>query len=314
MKKTLEDSPGIYYFKRDDVFLYAGYTNRLQKRLKHFFRAKEDDPKLAWLKDDDEVQVIPCATGFEALVKYKTLLKEYSFLHQESYHPADSDVYLAFDLFLEPLIKVTDDTVEEKIYLGPFKSRFYLYDMLDVLSKYKIIPPCHRRDENEAFCQNCSCYCTRDIDGWQEIILKKLLNPNYLLERRLMRKKGKFMQELEFEKATKLQKEIDLISRFRETLSKIIAMKHLNGLELYAGAKVENGLLCLQGEKVFTDYRAEEYLAFGKREFPEVEILYKHLQKICPDVLEEALKTGVASFISVFTNLLILHRQKFIDS
>jgi len=290
----------FFCFRRQGQVLCSGYTPNLALRLAKLVRKAESDPNCAELAQAaDILEWESHPEALPALLHYKTFSQQ----HPESLHqacqPCSDYVYLALDAWRFPFVCTQDFTADDWIYAGPWRSRFFLADVMDSVSRLLKLPYC----ESGAFpCEKlelglCKGYClalsegdrdpdTPSLDKLDQLLREAYLHPDNGLLDMVAAERQRYFDALEFEKAELLQAEEDKLREYRDWLNFLYVTKslHLETPEL----RVERGLLSwcrFQGhEHNFANpprqFRDNERLALNLQDVDEARILYEYQLKI----------------------------------
>jgi len=221
-------------------------------------------------------------------------------LYQYQIHPWAEYVYLALNSHRYPFISIQEHTNDDWLYLGPFRNRFFLVDILDTLSRILKLPACETGEYPcEKWEQNlCRGWCLAlgdnsennpeyPLDKLESLLKETFLVPENGILELVQKEKDKYFNDLEFEKASLLDDEIELLNKYRNWLKFLIAAKHLNynSKEL----DIQKGRLtfcCFQGREYHfpidnTEFRINETLALNLDSVDESKIIYDflHLHK-----------------------------------
>lgn len=296
-----EISSGWCFFalKKGAETLYCGFSANLPYRLKLIRQKGEDDKLYAELyAEADTLKYQFHHSAISALVQYKTSIQHTAPTYQQRVHIWDSYVYMGIDPLHFPFVTLDSHTNGEWFYLGPFRSRFFLADVMESVSRILKIPycetdtyPCDKLERNL-----CKGYCLSLDDnplGNPEASLAKLdillkeayLHPNNGIIDMIQKERDRYFDDLEFEKADLLDDELDLLKRYRDWLSFFYVAKELS-FEM-PDLKVDNGQItwCVfEGKeyhfpKDLTQYRPNEVLALNLDRVDEARIIYEYYIK-----------------------------------
>ena len=275
--------------------------------------AKEDAGIDELLKSSSSLDVQKLSSALEALVALKAGTHDLRPRLQSSYRPWQHYVYLAIDAYRFPFLKITPDTNEDWLYLGPFRDRFFLTDVLDSVCRILRLPrcetgdwPCDKLEKGfcGGYCRSLDSHLVDDHvsgEGFEAVeldepagdsgySLKKLerllkesfLHPDNGILGMLRHEREKYFSDLEFVKADLLDEEIALQEKYRDWLIFLYAARQLNWQE--EGLVVERGRIrrCrYQGKDYLfapdsTLYRDNESLALNLDSLDEARILYEY--------------------------------------
>ncbi|MCF7857785.1 MAG: hypothetical protein K9N07_00470 [Candidatus Cloacimonetes bacterium] len=318
-KMKIPSAKGLFIFAEADKTLYIQITNNLEKSIRQLFQAMKADKNVFQLiSQTDKISYELYNSLFEALIHKKMLENTDHPEFNEQIKSYESYVYLGIDLQKPPYFKVVENTQQNDFYLGPFKHRFFVFDLLDAMAglfKFPLCPdkkpyPCKRYKNNL-----CDGWCIKNkLTTYQKVILSYIFREIELLVHAKAEQK-KYYDDLYFNKAEKLKNLIRIVEKYDAYLKFLFITKNLN-LEFQDENhqyKVSKGRI----ESVFykkkeydfsyvsIDYRENELLAFNKDELSERRIIYNHLikknDKIILDKIDKIFKKSQLKVRSVLT-------------
>ncbi|MEN6445743.1 MAG: hypothetical protein ABFC98_06830 [Candidatus Cloacimonas sp.] len=279
--------------------LYAGYSANLKAKIDFFSnKAKEGGIHQEMWNAAKTLQWISYPEAISALIHYKCHLAKNLPLYQYQIRPWAEYVYLALDSHRYPFITIQDNTNEDWLYLGPFRSRFFLIDVLDIFARMLKLPacetgefPCEKKEINlcQGWCMalegNTEKNTEYNLDKLESLFKEIFLVPENGILELIQQERNNYFNELEFEKASLLDEEIDLLNKYRKWLQFLIAAKHLeyDSEEL----KIQQGKItfCRMEGKSYnfpvdnTEFRINETLALNLDSVDESKIIYDFLRK-----------------------------------
>jgi len=307
-KQDIPAETGIFILSNKKTDLYINFTSDLNQSINHLFKiAKDDKIVFQLISQCTNITYEEHENLFEAL-SHKKILENYTHTKFNTLiKPYEKYVYLGIDLQNPPYLKVVEDTQQERFYIGPFKNRFFLFDLKDAMADLFKFPICP--DEKPYSCirykeDKCSGWCIKDkVETYQKAILPFIFSDQTLLKP-LKEKHTKLFDDLQFEKADKLNAKLKLIEDYYEMIKFFTITKNLN-LKLCDKKRdiiISNGILTetIDEDKkekfpiIKVEFRDNEYLAFNKDQLAERWIIYKYLtckkDKIILDRLDEIYK------------------------
>ncbi|HCM14554.1 MAG TPA: hypothetical protein DHW79_01160 [Candidatus Cloacimonas sp.] len=183
-------------------------------------------------------------------------------------------------------------------YLGPFRSRFMLVDLIDSLSRILKLPycetgvyPCDKFDRG--VCRGwCLALATsqeskheHDLEKLDALLKEAYLHPNNGIYEMVQKQREAYFEELEFAKADLLDDELRLLQSYREWLNFLYVAKNLQySSKLY---EIESGQLKsarINGKNhhFVIDkpmYRENESLALPLAGMDEMKIIYDYIRE-----------------------------------
>ena len=307
-EQKIPSGTGIFTLSDTDNILYINKTSNLNKGIRQLFNVAKDDKNIFQLLSQTvEIGFKEHTSLFAALVHQKEL--------ESIFHPEFNSmiksykqyVYLGISFDEPPFIKVVEDTQEHRFYIGPFKDRFFLFDLLDTMAELFQFPLCP--DEKPYPCSRykndkCPGWCIKEKhETYSKAILPYIIpNENFLSSKH--KEYNKYFDDLQFEKADKMKNKIIMIEKYFEYLKFINVTKNLN-LEFNENGRdfiikdgrlneiIENGKK-VEFPLVTVEFRDNEVLAFNKDQLAERWIIYKYLinknDKIILDRIKEFYK------------------------
>jgi len=308
LKKKIPSGTGIFTLSDDNKILYINKTSNLDKSIRQLFEVAKDDKNIFQLVSQTaEIAFEEHISLFAALVHQKKLENSVYPEFNSIIKPFEQYVYIAINFNEPPYIKVAEDTQQNRFYIGPFKDRFFLFDLLDVMAEmfqYPLCPdekpyPCERYKNDK-----CLGWCIKEKnETYKNAILPYIISPKELLSFKQNEYENLF-NDLQFEKAEKLKTKIQLIKKYFEYLKFCKITKSLN-LEFNKNNisyTINDGRLSGLVENshkedfplISVEYRENELLSFNKDQLAERWIVYNYLvnseDKIILDSLNEFYK------------------------
>ena len=318
-EQKIPTGTGVFILSGTKNILYINKTSNLDKSIRQLFKvAKDDKIVFQLLSQTVEISFEEHTSLFAALVHQKELESTSYPEFNSMIKPYEQYVYLGINLEEPPYIKVVEDTQQNRFYVGPFKDRFFLYDLLDAMAELFQFPLCP--DEKPYPCsryKNKRCYgwCIKEKhETYSKAILPYIIpNENFLSSKQ--KEYNKYFDDLKFEKADKIKNKIQLINKYFEYLKFIVIIKNLNlkfnenGRDFLIKDGRLNGIV-ENGKKVefpliTVEFRDNEVLAFNKDQLAERWIIYNYLinknDKIILDRINEFYKKSLLKIRSDLT-------------
>ncbi len=294
----LSESPELpggwvfFCFRQAGEPLWCGITPNLAVRLNFIRKKAEIDTRfaeIAALADTLELETQP--RSVDALIRLKLFLSQNNLPHQQMMQPSRDYAYLALDAHRFPFVTQKDDTNDSWTYAGPWRGRFFLYEIMDSLSRILKLPYC---ETNTYPCQKlddgiCNGWCLA-LENGDEATLYKLhnllreayLHPQNGILEMVAVERVKYFNDLDFAKADLLDEEIERLESYRDWLNFLYVTKSLSWED--EGFGVENGVLrwCeVNGIRhdfhpKETQYRENETLAINLTDIDERRLLYEY--------------------------------------
>ena len=291
---SLSKGWGFFAFTRGEESLFASYSSIPLKRV--LFLAKLSESERDWaelFEQADTIYYTENTSEIEALRQYKSYLQTHNPSLQSQLFPPRDYVYLALNAAVFPFVKITEHTTEDWLYLGPFRSRFFLADFIDSLSRILKTPycetgtfPCDKfdRDLCRGWCLNLSVEeeseQARDLAKLEKLLFESYLTPSDTVLKLLKKQFDQYNRNLEFEKAELFKESIELHERYRNWLNFLIASKSLS-FELPDYRVVAGQLAAARINDSWQEFhtlphehRPNEILAMDKALVDEAKVIY----------------------------------------
>ncbi len=307
-KQKIPSGTGIFTLADSKSMLYVNKTSNLEKSIRQLFKIAKDDKNIFQLVSQTyEIAYEEHTSLFSALVHQKKLESTSHTEFNSMIKPYEKYVYLGINFDEPPYIKVVEDTQQNLFYIGSFKDRFYLFDLLDAMAELFQFPlcpdekpyPCTRYKNNK-----CPGWCIKEKgETYSKAILPYIIPAQDLLSSK-QKNYDEYFDDLQFEKAEKLKNKIQVVEKYFEYLKFINVTKNLNlkfnedGRDFIIKDGRLNGIIEIEKKDEFPlvtlEFRDNEVLAFNKDQLAERWIIYKHLininDKIILDRLNEFYK------------------------
>ncbi|MDO9577625.1 MAG: hypothetical protein Q7J16_07040 [Candidatus Cloacimonadales bacterium] len=309
----IPEKTGYYFLAEAEKILFTGKTSNLQKSIQKILTSGLENKNIFQLVSlTQKISYQETNSLFAALLEEKKILQKHNPEFNQSIRLYDSYVYLAVDFYHVPFLKISENTLEDLYYLGPFRSRFFLYDFIDAMAVLFQFPSCEQRpaaDGNEKFpCRKlkegkCSGWCLQDKPEIVEMLFGTYFQDNRKLIKKTKSRQKKLMDSLEFLKLETLNEQIELIEKYYDFLQFFHVTKKLETTLSYENKKVKiAGGLLSEIEKsgkiwdfnnFLPEYRRNEFLAHDKSQFMERLIIYRQLKKNKLDAIEDIYKKSI---------------------
>ncbi len=290
--QKLPEIRATYYLTDGKSVIFAGLTSNLFARINKFREQRKDDDKVNEMleKAEDLVYEIQL-TDMDSLIWYKTLIKSFTPYYNDYINIWENYSYLAIDWEKAPYLSIKENTQSNHLYLGPFRSRFFISDLLSVMNKYIKLPICPDKPE---ICEmkettRCISTCTRgDLKELKTLLHNYYLSTNNDLADKLGQKYNDYHNDLLFIKAEEIKIEAKILLKYYKNLNFLNKTKGLTQtLEIDNRVYfIEDGLLAeVSGKESinFRDlnrkipYRENEVLAVNKNQLDERWIVFNFL-------------------------------------
>lgn len=291
--QKLPEAKATFYFTDGKSVIFAGLSSDLYARINSLLAQKAEDDKIRelWDRAEDLVYDIRL-TDMDSLVWYKSLIKSFTPYFNDYINIWNNYTYLAIDLNNAPYLSVKENTQSDLSYLGPFRSRFFITDVIAVFNRYLKLPMC---GDNPAHCEiinseYCISTCTnQDLNKLKVMIQNYYLSPVNDLADILINKYQEYYNNLEFLKAEGVKVETKIILKYYKFLNFLSKTKDLHKTFIVDNRvySVEDGLLAEVSGKDSLDfrdmnrkipYRDNELLAVNKNQVDERWIVFNFME------------------------------------
>ena len=299
----LKELPAGWVFfalKAEDGYLYAGISNRLQARISSFLQKADDDSLFdAMISESSHLEYLVVPDSFTALVHLKCFTQAHAPRYQYRITPYSDYVYLALDAQSFPFVSLQNHTNDDMQYIGPFRSRFMLADVVDSVSRILKLPycetgtyPCEKFDRDI-----CRGWClalapaaesedVQDLAKLDTLLKEAFVHPNNGILELIQKQRDEYFNDLEFTKADLLDDEIRLLTKYRDWLNFLYVAKDLGyeseELSIQHGQIVR---VIYEGREFHfpcdnPEYRDDELLACPLAAVDEMNIVYNFIREI----------------------------------
>ncbi|MBN2461249.1 MAG: hypothetical protein JXB60_06540 [Candidatus Cloacimonetes bacterium] len=237
----------------------------------------------------EKVKFIATGNLFRALLLEKQILLDVTPEFNSLVRFYNDYVYLNIEFTAPPFFGISDDTAGNKQYLGPFRNRFFLHDFLATMAdlwRYPLCPdgnyPCSRYKS-----KTCRGFCLENRKDFFHIVEYSYLQENKELLQKLHNQRRRLFDDLQFDRAELLQKQIEVIERYYRMIFFLHIAKNLD-ME-YSDSEGEYSIhrgiitwISVGGKDMefpcpAPSYRDNEYLAIDKSCLDEMWIVFEYL-------------------------------------
>lgn len=289
----LPDNCGYFYFKNGDKTLFVKKTANINRFVRYYLDKANTDPVIQEMASKvtdifwDETPLL-----LSAYIQEQIIIAEQRPEYQSQIKPYEDYAYLAIDWNKVPYVKVTEDTAGDAFYIGPFRDRFFISDLIYTFADIGKLPAC---DSENYPCERltketCMAYCTRDFDHMLPRLLESYyVFPNETLLPTLHERYEFLMDELEFSEGDVIKAQIRIFEKYYENLlflyvtRKIDLILELDGFTL----TIKSGLLkhIQKDDKIWfansqedIEFRDNEFLAIDKQELDNRWIIWQFVR------------------------------------
>lgn len=286
----------FFCFRQNEEPLWCGITPNLELRLKRIRQYAEDESRRGEVSQlADTLQIEAQERGIDALIRQKVFLLQNNVPHQQLMQPGRDYAYLALDGYRFPFVSAKDDTNDDWTYIGPWRRRLFLTDVMDSLTRILRLPYCetdsHPCEKLESGI--CKGWCLALDEGASEgqkqdmvkldaLLREAFLHPQNGILEMVEKERESYFDELEFVKADLLDYEIERLKAYRDWLNFLYVTKSLAFEEADFGVK--DGLLSwcnYQGARFEfshkpVSYRENERFAINLNDTDEARLIYEY--------------------------------------
>jgi excinuclease UvrABC nuclease subunit len=299
---TIPDSVGVFLFSGDDDILFVKSTENLRRFIFFYALSERPDPSIAELRNQSKT--VSYRT-FDSLMT--SFINELVYIHEEKpvfnniIKPWHDYVYLGVNFDTPPFIKVCDDTLLDFYYIGPYRNKFALNDIMDTFSQLFGLPRCVSEDFpcDKLEDQLCHGYCTKQVkEALPELLNRLLMVPNKEAVQRLHESVENLKDDLAFTQADILSDQIFTIKKYYKNLMFSYTNQFITGKYIIDGFTIDikDGMICeIVSPKVHTHIyttdlsyrRANELLAYQKAEYDHRWIVFAYMYDFHPHLIEK---------------------------
>ncbi len=265
--EQIPEVTGSYVIRSNGKALYADFSANMRGSISYLLNVdreglseiRSSQNTVMWKKKSSLIEAMADAKDFIA--------KEPPELNQRL-RLSDDYVYLAVDFRNAPVFKLESFTTGNLFYVGPFRNRFELMDTLYTMSELLGTPVC---DEPVQPCsrlkkKKCLGWCLKKGDQ-KEMLIKHFLTPDFNWLSELKDQAERLMDDLEFEKADLITKQVRLLGSFYDNIRFLLCTKHIEGT-------VKLGDRDYRVEHDSMQYRDNELMAVDKTQYDERRAVY----------------------------------------
>ena len=290
--KHIPKSKGFFVLYNKEEALYVKSTENLNKFIALYTDKDSENESIVSISEQlERIEYLETNTLMEAFLEEQKIIDNFNPLFNKIIKPYYKYVYLGINYNNNPYFKVCDDTTEDYIYLGPFRSSFFINDVLDAFANLFKLPRC--QDAGKTGCDRlhenlCLGFCQNRLgEALPNLINYMLLMPNKEIIDKLNEEHEIMLENLNYPMAENLKAQIDLLIKYYKHVLFFHTSKYIEGTFELKNQKIEinNGVLSSYN-KLIDDYRKEnEALAYDKSEFDHRWIIFDFIFNTNPDYL-----------------------------
>ena len=216
--------PGSYQMKdKDGIIIYVGKAKDLNKRLNSYFNRTHTGKTAKMVSLIDDFQYIVAKSELEAFIIEINLIKEFKPKYNIMLMDDKSYPYIEYISKPYPKLKISRylsiRKKDKKMLFGPYPNAFAARKIVNLLNRLYPLKKCDGNKKDLCLYYHigeCLGYCKKDIDlnklkAMEDEILSFLRGNDEVLRNKLLSKIEIFSNNLNYEKALELKKELDYI-------------------------------------------------------------------------------------------------------
>ena len=216
--------PGSYQmYNKDNVIIYVGKAKDLKNRLTSYFVGKNTGKTALMVSEVDRFEYIVTNSELEAFILELNLIKKYDPRYNILLKDDKSYPYIEFVRSQYPELKVVRylniKKNKNKLLFGPFVNVYAARRIVNLINRLYPLKKCENMPKNVCLYYHigeCLGYCEKKIDKdklleMENDIIKFLKGNESIITNKLMEKITFYSNQLNFEMASELKKELDYI-------------------------------------------------------------------------------------------------------
>ena len=316
--KLVPNKPGSYQmYDKNDVVIYVGKAKNLKKRLSSYFRGKHYGKTAKMISNIAYFKYIVTNTELESFILEINLIKKYDPKYNILLKDDKSYPYIEYSRKPYPSLKVVRylkvKKHKDKLLFGPYVNAYAARRIVNLINRLYPLKKCEGMPKEVCLyyhIHECLGYCTKNvsldrIEPMEQEILSFLRGNEDVIKNKLKEKIEYYSENLNYELALELKKELDYMSIVLEKQKvelnpgenlDVINYAFINGFIAIEFLFVRNGKLVgnyTEIEPVTDDYldEIEYYIAlfYQKKEIPREIIIADELNE---DNLSKVIETN----------------------
>ena len=216
--------PGSYQMKNSDgVIIYVGKAKDLKKRLSSYFRGTHTGKTAKMISEIADFTYIVASSELEAFIIEINLIKKYDPKYNILLKDDKTYPYIEYIKNPYPKLKVSRYTnikkSENKKLFGPYPNAYAARKIVNLLNRLYPLKKCDSMPKEVCLYYHigqCLGYCTKNYDHskleeMEKEILSFLNGNENVLKNRLLKKIEECSENLNFEMALELKKDLDYV-------------------------------------------------------------------------------------------------------
>ena len=316
--KLVPNKPGSYQmYDKNDVVIYVGKAKNLKKRLSSYFRGKHYGKTAKMISNIAYFKYIVTNTELESFILEINLIKKYDPKYNILLKDDKSYPYIEYSRKPYPSLKVVRylkvKKHKDKLLFGPYVNAYAARRIVNLINRLYPLKKCEGMPKEVCLyyhIHECLGYCTKNVsldrvETMEQEILSFLRGNEDVIKNKLKEKIDYYSENLNYELALELKKELDYMSIVLEKQKvelnpgenlDVINYAFINGFIAIEFLFVRNGKLVgnyTEIEPVTDEYldEIEYYIAlfYQKKEIPREIIIADELNE---DNLSKVIETN----------------------
>lgn len=306
--KLVPNKPGSYQmYDKNDIVIYVGKAKNLKKRLSSYFRGKHYGKTAKMISNIAYFKYIVTNTELESFILEINLIKKYDPKYNILLKDDKSYPYIEYSRKPYPSLKVVRylkvKKHKDKLLFGPYVNAYAARRIVNLINRLYPLKKCEGLPKEVCLyyhIHECLGYCTKNvsldrIEAMEQEILSFLRGNEDVIKNKLKEKIEYYSENLNYELALELKKELDYMSIVLEKQKvelnpgenlDVINYAFINGFIAIEFLFVRNGKLVgnyTEIEPVTDEYldEIEYYIAlfYQKKEIPREIIIADDLNE-----------------------------------
>ncbi len=216
--------PGSYQmYNKDNIVIYVGKAKDLRNRLSSYFNGKTTGKTAIMVSEIDHFEYIVTNNELEAFILELNLIKKYDPRYNILLKDDKSYPYIEYTRTPYPSLKVVRylniKNHKNKTLFGPFVNAYAARRIVNLINRLYPLKKCDHMEKKVCLyyhINECLGYCVKDInkeelDLMEKDIIKFLKGDEEVITNKLMERINYYAEQLNFEEANELKKELDYI-------------------------------------------------------------------------------------------------------
>ncbi len=216
--------PGSYQmYNKDNIVIYVGKAKDLRNRLSSYFNGKTTGKTAIMVSEIDHFEYIVTNNELEAFILELNLIKKYDPRYNILLKDDKSYPYIEYTNKPYPSLKVVRylniKNHKNKTLFGPYVNAYAARRIVNLINRLYPLKKCDHMEKNVCLyyhIKECLGYCVKNIDKekldeMENDIIKFLKGNEEVITNKIMEKIRLYSEQLNYEEALELKKELDYI-------------------------------------------------------------------------------------------------------